>query len=181
LHKEFGVPVKAIIFCGYHNSGKTTLLIRAIRGLVKRGYRVSTVKHTPGLRHEEVFAPTDSEQLFSAGSESTLLVTGEGALLKKRIHLSTDGSESLLDSVLKRLDSDFILIEGFKEYSGPIPKVLFVHHAEDLTGSIDRSTAAYSGVAAQESWSESIPFLSPSAGEDDLADFIEHTAYDLSL
>jgi molybdopterin-guanine dinucleotide biosynthesis protein B len=180
LHKEFGVPVKAIIFCGYHNSGKTTLLTRAVRGLVKRGYRVSTVKHSPGLRHEEVFTPTDSEQLFSAGSESTLLVTGEGALLKKRIHLSADGPGSLLDSVLKRLDADFILIEGFKEYRGPIPKVLFVHREENLTGFIDRSTAAYSGVAAQESWSESIPFLPPSSGEDDLADFIEHTAYDLS-
>ena len=164
--------MKAIIFYGYHNSGKTTLPTRAVRGLVKRGHRVSTVKHSPDLRHEEVFAPADSEQLFSAVSESTLL--------KKRIHLSADGPGSLLDSVLKRLDADFILIEGFKEYRGPIPKVLFVHHAENLTGFIDRSTAAYSGIAAQESWSESIPFLPLSIGEDDLADFIEHTAYDLS-
>jgi len=172
--------VKAIIFCGYHKSGKTTLMTRAVRGLTKRGYRVSTVKHSPGLSVEEVSAHTDSEKLFHAGSESTLLVTGGQALLTKRIHLSANGSESIVETALKHVDADYVLIEGFKSYRGPISKLLFVHSAEDLTEFHDSSTAAYTGVAAQKNWSESIPFLPPSAGEDELAEFVEQSAYDLN-
>ena len=172
--------MKAIIFCGYHKSGKTTLMTRAVRGLIKRGYSVSTVKHSPGLGHNDVPVHTDSEKLFQAGSESTLLVTGRQALLTKRILLSANGTESILETALKHVDADYVLIEGFKSYRGPIAKLLFVHSAEDLTGLHDRSTAAYTGVAAQENWSESIPFLPLSAGEDALADFVEQSAYDLN-
>ena len=73
--------MKAIIFCGYHKSGKTTLMTRAVRGLTKRGYRVSTVKHSPGLGLEELPAHTDSEKHFLAGSACTILVTGDDAVL----------------------------------------------------------------------------------------------------
>ena len=170
--------MKAIIFCGYHKSGKTTLLRRAGRGLVKRGYMVSTVKHSAGIRHQEAPALTDSDKLFQAGSESTVFISDGEAVLTKRIYLPVHGAESLLHTVLNHLDADYVLIEGFKSYQGPIPKVLFAYGPDDLTELHTRNTVAYSGAASHESWSETIHFLSPSAGEDELADFIEHHAHD---
>ena len=172
--------MKAIIFCGYHNSGKTTLMTRAVRGLTKRGYRVATVKHSPGLGHDHVRVHGDSEKLFQAGSECSILITGEQAFLTERLNLPSKGSDSIVDEVLTHVKADYVLLEGFKSYHGPIAKLLFVHSTEDLTGLQDTSTAAYTGAASRENWSDSIPFLPPSATEDELADFVEQNAYDLN-
>jgi len=172
--------VKAIIFCGYHNSGKTTLMTRAVRGLTKRGYRVATVKHSPGLGHDHNQVHTDSERLFQAGSETTMLITGEQAFLTKRMHLTATDTELIVDEALKQVHVDYVLIEGFKSYRGPIAKLQFVHSAEDLAGLEDANTAAFTGIFSQRDWSDSIPFLPPSAEEDELADFVEQNAYELN-
>ena len=85
-----------------------------------------------------------------------------------------------METALRHVDGDYVLIEGFKSYKGPIAKLLFVHSAEDLEGLHDSGTAAYTGVASQKNWSESIPFLPPSAGDDELADFVEKNAFELN-
>jgi len=172
--------MKAIIFCGYHKSGKTTLMTRAVRGLTKRGHRVATVKHSPGLGIDDASANTDSEKLFHAGSETTLLVTGEEALLTKRLRLTMHKTESLVVEALSHVDAAYVLIEGFKLYRGPIAKLIFVHQAEDLSGFEEQGTAAYTGFSSREGWSKSIPHLPPSAGEDELADFVEQNACELT-
>lgn len=172
--------MKAIIFCGYHKSGKTTLMTRAVRGLTKRGHRVATVKHSPGLGVDDASAHTDSEKLFRAGSESTLLVAGEEALLTRRLHLAKRETESLVGEALSHVDADYVLIEGFKSYRGPIAKLVFVHHAKDLDGFEEQGAAAYTGFASREGWSKSIPHLPPSAGEDELADFVEQNGCELT-
>jgi hypothetical protein len=80
--------------------------------------------------------------------------------------------------VLKHVDADYALIEGFKSYTGSIAKLLFVHTPRDLAELDDQVAVAYTGVSSRDGWSTCIPFLPPSSGDDDLADFVEQHASD---
>ena len=178
--RALGTAMKVLIFCGHHNSGKTTLLLRAVRGLTAKGYTVSTVKHSPGMGHQPSSSPAspfsgknDSARLLAAGSAATVLVTAAGALLQRVLDLDrSEDHEAVLPGILAELHSDFVLVEGFKGFRGSIPKVLLVHTAEELSALADESTVAYSGIHAREGWSVSIPFLPHSTNEDGMAEFV---------
>ena len=169
--------MKPLIFCGYHNTGKTTLIEKAVRSMVHRGYSVSTIKHSP---EGHSYAPEtgDSMRLFRAGSETTVLIA-EGFSVrytKPEVDVSTD--ETLLHSVLKTLESDFIFIEGFKGYRGSIPKIIFGRNQYEIEELIDESVIAFSGTDFNKTAFKQLSFLPPSIDEDKLADFIEKNTSD---
>ena len=110
--------MKVFGFAGYSGSGKTTLIENIIPVLVKRGLRVSLVKHA---HHAfDVDQPgKDSYRHRQAGASEVMLTSARRWIL---MHENTDQPEPELPEQLGRMSPcDIVLIEGFKKQ--PIPKL----------------------------------------------------------
>ena len=107
-HRVFGVT-------GWKNAGKTTLTERLVAEIVRRGWRVATIKHA---HHAvDIDEPgTDSWRHRLAGATEVALVGGH------RYAIMREQEEPTLVEVLARLaPADLVLIEGFKRE--PHPKI----------------------------------------------------------
>ena len=98
---------------GWKNAGKTTLTERLVAEFVRRGWRVSTIKHA----HHAVDidrAGSDSFRHRAAGASEVALVGGQ------RYAIMREQAEPALSEVLARLaPADLVLIEGYKRESHP--------------------------------------------------------------
>ena len=99
--------MKIISIVGTKNTGKTTLVIKIVKELVKRGYKVGTIKHM----HETFDVESrDTWKHKEAGAE---LVIGSGNetffLIDQRLDI-----ENLLTRSECLINLDFMVIEGFK-------------------------------------------------------------------
>lgn len=106
-------PIVSIV--GKSKSGKTTLIEKLIRELNSRGYRVATIKHTPGgMSLDE--PGKDSWRHIDAGSEATAVSSPDRIVLVKPV-----APDITLDEIAHFLgeDYDIILTEGFKQGSAP--------------------------------------------------------------
>ena len=103
---------------GWKNSGKTTLVVKLIGELKRRGYRVASIKHAhhgTDIDKEE----TDSYRHRAAGAGEVALVTLDRWAI---IHELIDEPPVALDDILSRLSpADIVIVEGFKWE--PIPKI----------------------------------------------------------
>ncbi len=98
---------------GWKNAGKTTLTERLVAEFVRRGWRVSTIKHA---HHAvDVDQPgTDSFRHRAAGAAEVALVGGQ------RYAIMREQPEAPLAEVIARLaPADLILIEGYKRERHP--------------------------------------------------------------
>ncbi len=96
---------------GWKNSGKTTLTEKLVAELVRRGRRVSTVKHA---HHEfDIDKPgADSFRHRQAGATEVAVVSGNRWAL---MHELRDEEEPALEAILSRLaPCDIVLVEGYK-------------------------------------------------------------------
>jgi len=103
---------------GWSGSGKTTLIIQLIPELTKRGYSVSSMKHTH--HNFDIDKPgKDSFEHRVAGAKQVLITgTKRWALLNE----NREQDEATIEQLLERMDPvDLVLIEGFKKY--PHPKI----------------------------------------------------------
>lgn len=111
-----GTPIIGI--AGWKKSGKTTLAVRLVAELTRRGYRVATIKHA---HHEFQVddAETDSARHRRAGAAQVAVVSRtRWALIKELVQ----EPEPNLDEVAGWLDPcDLILVEGYK--TAPIRKI----------------------------------------------------------
>ena len=103
--------MKAVGIVGWHDSGKTTLLVALVRELTGRGYRVSTVKHA----HHRFDVDTpgkDSWKHREAGASEVMVASENRWAL---MHELRDEPEPGLDMLLAKLSpADVVLVEGFK-------------------------------------------------------------------
>ena len=104
-------PIISIV--GKSDSGKTTLLVRLIPELKKRGYRVGTIKHAShGFDVDK--KGKDSRRHKDAGADTALLAS------PGRIAMVKDDDNGTLDSLEKYLrDMDLIITEGYKRENKP--------------------------------------------------------------
>ncbi|HIF51281.1 MAG TPA: molybdopterin-guanine dinucleotide biosynthesis protein B [Thiotrichaceae bacterium] len=113
------VPI--IGFSAYSGTGKTTLLLKIIPLLKKRGFEVGVIKHAhhtfeidqPGKDSFEIRKAGASQMLISSKTRWALMVEQEKEKQEKR-----------LEEYIAQLDQDkldIILVEGFK--SEAIPKI----------------------------------------------------------
>lgn len=103
-HRVFGIT-------GWKNSGKTTLTERLVTELVRRGWRVSTIKHA---HHDfDIDKPgADSFRHREAGATEVAIVSGRRWAL---MHELRNETEPTLDEVLERIaPCDLVLVEGYK-------------------------------------------------------------------
>lgn len=111
---------------GWKNAGKTTLTERLVAEFVRRGWKVSTVKHA----HHDVDvdrAGTDSFRHRTAGASEVALVGG------RRYAIMREQPEPGLEEVLSRLQpADLVLIEGYKREAHPKIEVRSGHDRPSL-------------------------------------------------
>ena len=109
------IPIVSIV--GKSNSGKTTLLEKLIPELIKRGYRVATVKHNVHgfeIDHEG----KDSWRHKKAGAHTTVISSPlQVALVEDVDHDQT--LDEIRKKYIKRVD--ILLAEGYK--GNPFPKI----------------------------------------------------------
>lgn len=96
---------------GWKNSGKTTLTVKLVTELTRRGWKVSTIKHA----HHDFDIDkegTDSYRHRKAGAGEVAIVSGRRWAL---MHELTNEAEPSLATIVERLSPcDLILIEGYK-------------------------------------------------------------------
>jgi molybdopterin-guanine dinucleotide biosynthesis adapter protein len=110
--------MKTFGFAGWSGSGKTTLIEKLIPRFVKRGLRVSLVKHA---HHTfDVDQPgKDSYRHRHAGAQEVLVTSSRRWVL---MHELRGAAEPSFDEQIRHLSPcDLLLVEGFKH--APIPKL----------------------------------------------------------
>ena len=111
-----GTPILGIV--GWKNSGKTTLTVRLVAELVRRGYRVATVKHAHHAFQIDD-AATDSARHRKAGAHQVVVASAERIAMIKELGRAPEPDFA---DVVALLDaSDLIVVEGYK--TAPVAKI----------------------------------------------------------
>lgn len=108
--------MKVIGLAGWSGSGKTTLLAQIIPVLVRRGKKVSTVKHA---HHGfDVDVPgKDSHTHREAGASEVFVASGRRWA---HIHELRGEAEPSLVEILQRMTPvDLVVVEGYKRHNHP--------------------------------------------------------------
>lgn len=106
--------MKIVSVVGKKNSGKTTLSMKIINELTKRGYNVASVKHSHHLIEMDK-ENTDTWKHKQAGSN---LVVGVGSTTFFNSKKEHDLNRILY--LIKHFeDFDFVIVEGYKKYNYP--------------------------------------------------------------
>ena len=104
-------PLPLLGITGYSGSGKTTLLEKLLPQLIKKGLRVSVIKHSHHNAHVDKEGK-DSWRMKEAGSAQVIMAC-----------------DTYLSQQFDRYLTDLVLVEGFKQE--PIPKILL--HRQEMT------------------------------------------------
>lgn len=103
-----------VSFVGHSHTGKTTFVVKVIREMKRRGYRVGIVKHDVH-RFEMDYPGKDTWRHAQAGAEIVCL-SSPGKLAAIR---QVD-NEIPLDKIVQNMqDMDIIFTEGFKQENKP--------------------------------------------------------------
>ena len=110
-------PVVCVV--GWKDSGKTTMVVRLVEELVRRGRRVMTAKHGHGFR---VDTPgTDSHRHRHEGGAGRVALIGPDEMAVMGAW-GPDGEPELEEVVRRYLaDAEVVVAEGWK--GGPEPKI----------------------------------------------------------
>jgi len=120
-----------IAVIGGKHSGKTTAVEALVRGLVKRGYKVATVKHVSQKNFTIDTEGKDTWRHAKAGATiTTTVAANEIATIKKG-----DTSHYKIDDIIKpfKTEVDVIVFEGSRKLvkTGDIPKIVAVKNKEE--------------------------------------------------
>jgi molybdopterin-guanine dinucleotide biosynthesis protein B len=107
-------PFVVCIVAGGRHAGKTTLLVKILREMNRRGLAVGTIKHIDS--HSE-FTASDNEifRHIQSGSRMSLAITSSEIIIV-RMDLPTT-LEAALSQIPMQLD--YVLVEGFKQSEYP--------------------------------------------------------------
>ncbi len=145
--------MKIFGFAGWSGSGKTTLIEQLIPRFVKRGLRVSLIKHA---HHTfDVDQPgKDSYRHRHAGATEVLVTSSRRWVL---MHELRGAHEPAFEEQIRHLaPCDLLLVEGFKH--APIPK-LEVWRAQTGEGLLHPNDPHIVAVASDEQVETKLPLL----------------------
>lgn len=119
---------------GYSGSGKTTLLTMLVKELRDRGKSVGVIKNSK----EDILAPvgTDTRHHQDAGANPVMLLGPNTTTARYR-------KRKELVEILSHFDTDYLLLEGFKELA--IPRFWCISDSEKIPDSISSITKAIVG------------------------------------
>jgi molybdopterin-guanine dinucleotide biosynthesis protein B len=118
--------MRVIGFAGWSGAGKTTLIVKLIPELNRRGLSVSTIKHAH--HNFDLDQPgKDSYEHRAAGAEEVLVASANRVALMRELRGAPEPSLGELFRLLKSVD--LVLVEGFKR--DPLPKIEISRAAND--------------------------------------------------
>ncbi len=157
--------MKIIAFCGPHNAGKTTLIKEVIQRLKEEGFSISVVKST---KHKISFGEPgkDTTVFLNSPTKAVALMSKENSIFVYKENLR-------IEKLPLFLNSDFVLLEGFKH--SPFPKVaVFREYESSFWEGIENIVAVVT-----EKPSSKLPWEVPNFSFKDLDDltyFIQENA-----
>ena len=106
--------MKIVSIVGKKNTGKTSLSVKVIKELSKRGYNVASVKHS----HHSIEMDKENTDTWKHKQAGANLVVGVGSTTFFNARKEHDLNRILY--LLKHFDSfDYVIIEGYKSYNYP--------------------------------------------------------------
>ena len=106
--------MKIVSSVGRKNTGKTSLTVKVIEELTKRGYNVASVKHS----HHSIEMDKENTDTWKHKQAGANLVVGVGLTTFFNARKEHDLNRILY--LLKHFDDfDFVIIEGYKTYNYP--------------------------------------------------------------
>jgi len=148
--------MKIVSIVGKKNTGKTSLTVRVIEELTKRGYNVASVKHS----HHSIEMDKENTDTWKHKQAGANLVVGVGSTTFFNVRQEMDLNRILF--LIKHMDNyDFVIIEGYKRYN--YPKIITSPNVRDdyTIAEVDSFTIDEKGVS-------------------ELADLIEERGHDIT-
>lgn len=143
------VPSPAVAFVGRHNSGKTTVLVKAIAELCTRGWDVGSVKHHSHVGFEIDYPGKDSYRHRQAGaSETVIACPGQIARVK-----TIEGEVECSEIVHSMVGHDIVLVEGYRKSGLPTIEVMRSGNAAD------EQVAEVFAEGARQGWELGVDFV----------------------
>jgi len=140
--------MKIFGFAGWSGSGKTTLIEQLIPRFVKRGLKVSLIKHA---HHSFEFdhPGKDSYRHREAGCREVVVVSEKRWVI---VHELRGEAEPTLDEQIERVTPcDLLLVEGYKHYALPKLEIWRKENRKPLLHPEDKHVVAIASDAALES------------------------------
>ena len=147
--------MKIVSIVGKKNTGKTSLTVKVISELTKRGYNVASIKHS----HHSIEMDKENTDTWKHKQAGANLVVGVGSTTFFNARKEHDLNRILY--LLKHFDDfDFVVIEGYKSYN--YPKIITSPNVRDeyTIAEVDSFTIDDEGVS-------------------ELADLIEQRGHDI--
>ena len=140
--------MRMIGFAGWSGAGKTTLIVKLIPELNRRGFSVSTIKHA---HHDfDLDQPgKDSYEHRAAGAEEVLVASANRVALMRELRGAPEPSLAELLRLLKPVD--LVLVEGFKRDRAPKIEIFRAANGKPPIYPDDPHIVALIGDAAQTS------------------------------
>ncbi len=143
--------MKVIGLAGWSGAGKTTLLTRVIPLLLKKGLRVSVIKHAHHAFDVDVPGKDSWRHRESGATEVLVSSSRRWALM----HELREASEPRLPELLAKMSKvDLVVIEGFKRE--PCPKIE-VHRAANAKPLLFPDDRRVVGIATDTAVETTIP------------------------
>lgn len=116
--------MKIVSIVGKKNTGKTSLTVKVIEELTKRGYNVASIKHS----HHSIEMDKENTDTWKHKQAGANLVVGVGSTTFFNARKEHDLNRILY--LLKHFDEfDFVIIEGYKSYN--YPKIITSPNVKD--------------------------------------------------
>lgn len=147
--------MKIASIVGKKNTGKTSLTVKVIEELTRRGYNVASIKHS----HHSIEMDKENTDTWKHKQAGANLVVGVGSTTFFNVRKEHDLNRILY--LLKHFDAfDFVIIEGYKSYN--YPKIITSPNVRDeyTIAEVDSFTIDAEGVS-------------------ELADLIEQRGHDI--
>jgi molybdopterin-guanine dinucleotide biosynthesis protein B len=125
--------LKVIGIVGYKKSGKTTLGVRLVQELEKMGHRVGVVKHI----HCALALPDTDTAKYREHADVVAAISPDEAEIVIR-------GRSRVADMLKYMDADIVLVEGFKEEK-TYPKIVCLRDKDEEKELTDEMTLCTAG------------------------------------
>ena len=147
--------MKIVSIVGKKNTGKTSLTVRVIEELTKRGYEVASIKHS----HHSIEMDKENTDTWKHKQAGANLVVGVGSTTFFNARREMDLNRILF--LIKHIgEFDFVIIEGYKSYN--YPKIITSPNVRD-----------------EYTIAEVDSFTIDEAGISNLADLIEKRGHDI--
>ncbi|MCU0607204.1 MAG: molybdopterin-guanine dinucleotide biosynthesis protein B [Candidatus Edwardsbacteria bacterium] len=147
------LPIISIV--GPSDSGKTTLAVKLVRALKRKGHRVGVLKHTHAAIKLDR-AGTDTDRFRRAGA--ALSAISDDGLLASFCDISGTPPRTIFGMLTNGLD--LLIVEGYKKEL--LPKLLFTDHLELVDFKGIAATYGKEGNRERGTGNSSIPHFKPS-------------------